>query len=276
MAKKQSAFSDEELQYLRGTHVLIATPCYGEMCSSYYMRSMTGLFAFAAQNKISMGLQTIGNESLITRARNQIVYNFMENEKLTHLMFIDADISFDPIDVFKLVLHKKDVTAAAYPMKGLAWDRVVGAESEEDAKQRSVNYVINMPPKVAESKKVKKTGKIDVKLYNGLLEVYDAGTGFMLISRFTIQALIDNYGEEISYTGDETTRLADGTIEKRELKLHALFDTSIDIETDRYLSEDYTFCRRWQALGGKIWIDPKIVLSHHGSYIYKGYPLIDH
>jgi len=243
------------------------------MCSSNYMRSVVSLFEFAAEQKIPIGLQTIGNESLITRARNQMVFNFMERDYLTHLMFIDADISFNPSDVFKLILHKKDLVAAAYPMKGIAWDRVLGAKTVEQARQNSLDYVINLPPEIAESKEVKEKGTVDVKLYNGLLEVYDAGTGFMLISRFTIQALIDNYGDEVSYTADQKTRLDDGTIERSTNKLHALFDTSIDLKTDRYLSEDYTFCRRWQSLGGKIWIDPTIVLTHHGSYSYQGYPI---
>ena len=38
----------------------------------------------------------------------------------------------------------------------------------------------------------------------------------------------------------------------------ALFDTMIEPETKRYLSEDYTFCRRWQQMGGEIWMDPTI------------------
>ena len=237
------------------------------------MRSMVLLFEMAKEYDIPIALQTIGNESLITRARNQMVFNFMEREFLTHLMFIDADISFDPVDVFRLILHKKDLVAAAYPMKGISWHRVIGAKTAEQAQHDALDYVINLPPEIAESKEVKEKGSIDVKLYNGLLEVYDAGTGFMLISRFTLQALIDNYGDEISYKADQRTVLNDGTIERTENKLHALFDTSIDLKTDRYLSEDYTFCRRWQSLGGKIWIDPTVILTHHGSYSYRGYSI---
>lgn len=236
------------------------------------MLSMVNLFIFAAENNINIGVQTIGNESLITRARNQMVFNFMELDYLTHLMFIDADISFTAVDVFKLVLHKKDLVAAAYPLKGLSWDRVVGAKTEEEARSRSLNYVINMPPEVAASAEVADTGQIKVNLVDGLLEVYDAGTGFMLIKRSTIQTLIETYGDEVSYTADELTSVG-GKIQKRPVKAHALFDTSIDLKTDRYLSEDYTFCRRWQSIGGKIWIDPTVILTHYGSYAYQGHSL---
>ena len=268
-----NSFSKEELDYLRTCSIFIATPCYGEMCSAHYAQSLAYTYAFAEKHGIRVGHQVIGNESLITRARNQMVYDFMESG-YSHLMFVDADISFDKEDLFKLALYKKDVVAAAYPMKGLSWDRVIGSKTEEEARKRSVNYVVNMPPELSESKEVKETGVFKVNLYDGLLEVYDAGTGFMMISRFALQAMIDNYGDELSYTGDEKSVSKSGKVTKKTIKLHALFDTSIDLKTDRYLSEDYTFCRRWQALGGKIWIDPDIVLNHHGSYTYRGYPLM--
>jgi hypothetical protein len=198
LARHKSPFSKEELAYLRSTHTLIATPCYGEMCSSNYMRSVVSLFEFAAEQKIPLGLQTIGNESLITRARNQMVFNFMELEHLTHLMFIDADISFNPVDVFKLITSQERVSCSSLSYEGYCMGQGFGAKTVEEARRNSLDYVINLPPEIAESKEVKEKGSIDVKLYNGLLEVYDAGTGFMLISRFTIQALIDNYGDEVS------------------------------------------------------------------------------
>jgi hypothetical protein len=57
--------------------------------------------------------------------------------------------------------------------------------------------------------------------------------------------------------------------EREMVQMHALFDTTID-EDGRYLSEDYTFCRRWQKMGGTIWLDPEIVLDHFGTIVYMG------
>jgi hypothetical protein len=53
---------------------------------------------------------------------------------------------------------------------------------------------------------------------------------------------------------------------------YALFDTMIDPIDKRYLSEDYTFCRRWQKIGGDIWLDPSISLNHYGSFCFQGNP----
>ena len=55
---------------------------------------------------------------------------------------------------------------------------------------------------------------------------------------------------------------------QKGLPKYALFDTMID--EGRYLSEDYTFCRRWQRMGGKIYVDPNIILDHVGTYTFKG------
>lgn len=271
---KEVVFTKSELEYLRSKQVYIATPAYGEMVSAYYSRSLARVFAIASKYDIPVTYSVIGNESLITRARNEMVGGFLESGA-THLLFIDADISFDPMDVFTLMLHKKDLVAAAYPTKGLAWDRVAKTKSKTaiEAMRSSINYVINLnPEQTAAAKKSK--GTIPITLYDGLLEVYDAGTGFMLISRDALEKMIEAFKDDISYVSDSTTVNDDGVIQQVKVDRYALFDTSIDLETNRYLSEDYTFCRRWQNIGGKVWIDPNIVLNHHGSYTYRGYQLV--
>lgn len=271
---KEVVFSKDELKYLRSKQIYIATPAYGEMVSAYYTRSIARVFAIASKYDIPVTYSVIGNESLITRARNEMTGSFLESDA-THLMFIDADISFDPMDVFTLMLYKKDLIAAAYPTKGLAWDRVAKTKSKTslDAMRSAINYVINFTPEQTATAKNNK-GTIPVTLYGGLLEVYDAGTGFMLISREALETMIAAFKEDISYVSDSSTVNNDGTIERVQVERYALFDTSIDLETNRYLSEDYTFCRRWQNVGGQVWIDPNIILNHHGSYTYRGYPLV--
>lgn len=271
---KEVSFTQDQLDYLRSKKLYIATPAYGEMVSAYYARSIARVFAIASKYDISVTYSLIGNESLITRARNEMTGAFLETD-CTHLLFIDADISFDPMDVFTLMLYKRDLVAAAYPTKGLAWDRVAKTKSKTalEAMRSAINYVINFTPEqTAVAKKNK--GTIPVTLYGGLLEVYDAGTGFMLISRDALDAMIEAFADDIAYMADSSTVNEDGTISKTTAKRYALFDTSIDLETNRYLSEDYTFCRRWQNIGGKVWVDPNIILNHHGSYTYRGYPLV--
>ncbi len=269
---KEVQFSEEDLKYLRSISIYIATPAYGEQVSVYYARSLARVFAIAATHQLPVTYSAIGNESLITRARNSMAAAFLESDS-THLLFIDSDISFDPMDVFTLALHRRDLVAAAYPTKGLAFDRGLNIPDEAELRKAVINYVINFTPE--QTKKAKKNrGKIDVKLYDGLLEVYDAGTGFMMISRQVLEKMIEGYGEDIAYKSDSSTVDNEGRISRKEGLHHAFFDTSIDVNTDRYLSEDYTFCRRWQNIGGQVWIDPTIILNHHGSFAYRGYPLV--
>jgi hypothetical protein len=52
--------------------------------------------------------------------------------------------------------------------------------------------------------------------------------------------------------------------------LFALFDCIIDPDTGAYLSEDYSFCRRWRQIGGEIWIDIASKLTHTGPYEFVG------
>jgi hypothetical protein len=263
----QKELTKEQLDYLRGISIFIGTPAYGGMTSSFYTQSMTQLFHIAGKHGITVGLETIANESLITRARNNVLVDFLDSG-FSHLIFIDADIQFNPMDIFKLVLHKKEVVGGAYPMKGLNWPNVVGATTAEEAAEKSIHYVINFHPQAL--KENTKDGVINVQLIGGLLEVYDTGTGFLCITREAALKLIEAYGEEIKYTGDSHS-LREGVHVKEDKTFYALFDTSIDLETNRYLSEDYTFCRRWQHLGGQIWVDPTIVLNHIGMNVYNGY-----
>lgn len=264
-------FTKDELDYLQSIKFFVATPAYGESVSVYFARSLAQLLSMATAYGIQLSFSTIGNESLVTRARNEMVGEFLASDA-THLMFIDADISFDPADVFRLALPIRDLVAAAYPTKGLAWERAVDLKTPEEVSQATINYVINLDPEL--TKKTKENGVLDVQLHDGLLEVMDAGTGFMLIYRGVFDKLIEEYGEEIMYFTDTTTVNNNGTLEKSYVQRHAFFDTSIEVSTNRYLSEDYTFCRRWQSIGGQVWIDPKVVLNHHGTFTYRGYPLV--
>lgn len=93
---------------------------------------------------------------------------------------------------------------------------------------------------------------------DGFCPAEEAGTGFMLIRRPVIEEMIQRYGM-LAYWTDQHGEPG--------RKAYALFDTSLHME--RYLSEDYTFCRRWRKLGGKIMVDrlgPP--LGHFGSYRY--------
>lgn len=262
MSTKQIKLNLEEV---RKNKFFIATPCYGGQLMEPYFRSTIKLMTFFNQHQLPLAFGTIANESLVTRARNVLVAYFL-NSDYTHLLFIDADIEFNVEDVLKLYAHDRDVVVGAYPKKGVAWQRIKenaikNPDKEENDKEIAAHgsdYAINFKFTNKESK--------TVAVENGLIKLHDAGTGFMMIKREAILKLIKAY-PELKYNNDvaiNNSGLSD--------HFYAIFDTMIDPIDRRYLSEDYTFCRRWQEIGGDIWLDPSISLNHYGHFCFQGNP----
>jgi hypothetical protein len=266
--KEQDKPQDPRFEKLKDVTLIICTPCYGGVVTEAYAQGMFTLAGIASQYGIGVGYATIANESLVTRARNELVHAFLQNTKATHMMFIDADIKFDPKSIVRMLLADQDVVVGAYPLKTLNWESVVDKArysdmAAQDAAKEAAMYVINVHKPDPEM-----VGKqVDVQIKNGLLEVYDAGTGFMLMKRHVLEKMIENYPDTMYYSDKDMTE----DLEKR--KRYALFDTMIDSDK-RYLSEDYTFCRRWQELDGKIYLDVNTTLSHIGTYTFVGNGLV--
>lgn len=268
-------YTPRELSHIKGKRVMIATPCYGGVLSVYYFKSFIDLVKEFNKRGVDYVLSMIANESLITRARNSIAtsfYNYKDDKGgLDYLMFIDADIQFDADAVIRLISHNKDVVVAPYPLKMINFSAIeYKSLSAQELTMNSTEYVVNLK---FDSEEQRERGQIRLK--DGLMEVVDGGTGFMLIKHSVIDKMIKSY-PELSYKNDSHGPNADGTVKRdTESTAYALFDTMIDHKRDgRYLSEDYAFCRRWQEIGGSVWLDPFITLNHFGNYIFQGKPLI--
>lgn len=226
-----------DLNELRKHNVFFATPCYGGVLTDQYFLSMFRMSQAFMQHGINFRITTLRNESLITRARNILTAMFLESE-CTHLMFIDADIEFQAEDVMRALAYDKDIMAAAYPKKALP-----------------IQYAINFKFLNPDTKQI--------RVENGAIEVLDASTGFFLIKRKVIEKMMQAH-PELHYRNDSNID------PKFNKYCYALFDTILDPDDNRYLSEDYTFCRRWQKLGGEIWLDPNTKLNHVGAYTFEG------
>ena len=226
-----------DMNRLRKHNVFFATPCYGGNLTDQYFLSMLKTTQALIHHGINFRVTTLRNESLVSRARNILTAMFLESD-CTHLMFIDADIEFQPDDVIRALAYEKPLLAAAYPKKALP-----------------IQYAVNF--------KFADKDKRQVRTENGLVEVLDASTGFFLIKREVVEKLVQAH-PELHYKNDSNLD------EKYNKHCYALFDTMLDPKDNRYLSEDYTFCRRWQALGGEIWLDTSTKLNHVGSYTFEG------
>src|SRR5712672_4231772 len=105
-------------------HLMVATPCFGGQVSSIYAGSVFHLQR-AARSRPNMDLTVLmrDGDALITRARANLVTQFLDNLAATHLLFVDADIGFTPDQVFRLIESGADVVAGAYPIKRVNWDK---------------------------------------------------------------------------------------------------------------------------------------------------------
>jgi hypothetical protein len=239
------------------TKIFVATPMYGGMCTGMYASAIMQTVGVCGQNNMQMYYSFMMNESLITRARNSMAYDFLESDA-THLMFIDADINFNPNDIPLMVKADKDIICGLYPKKEINWVEV------EAAVKRGI------PP--AELSKY--TGAFVVNLPHGTetasgpasepLEIANGGTGFMLIKRNVFEKLADKVP---SYTNDMYHAV--DTVRKVKI-IKEFFATSIEPESNRLLSEDYHFCKIAREAGFKVYAAPWASFGHTGTYTFSG------
>ena len=253
-----------QIDELRKRKLFLAVPMYGGQCAGMFAKSVADLASICTSHGIEMRSYFLFNESLITRARNYCVDEFMRSD-CTHMMFIDSDIGFDPRDVLAMLALQSDdseydVIAGPYPKKCISWEKIKLAvdkgiaDDDPNILERYVgDYVFN--PKGGGGQI-----RIDVPV-----EVSEVGTGFMMTRRKTFEKFVEAY-PQYHYKPDHVrTEHFDGS---REIMQY--FQAEIDPKSKRYLSEDYWFCQKLIDIGAKIWYCPWMKLQHVGSYIFGG------
>ena len=217
------------IDFLRTTRVHICMPCYGGMLTESTFMSYIKWSNTCRQLGIDWTMETMTNESLISRARNTLTAKFLHNKDSTHLMFIDADIGWEPWHLLVMLNRDVDVIGGLYPMKSLPVKWCVngfdGAEEGAD----------------------------------GLQEVSKTGTGFMLIKRHVFEKL-NAHPATKPFINDI------GLPAELNPHMKTYFDTAV--RENRYYSEDWTFCENWRDLGGKVWVDKRVLLRHTGTYVF--------
>ena len=233
--------------------VFVATPMYGGACFAPYVTGMLDTLETLANNNYTLMFSAIANESLITRARNELVRQFLTTDA-EYLLFIDADIKFLGGDVLKLLQADKDIICGLYPKKVVDWERVDIAAKQglTNLKDYASSYVVNPLVK-----------NLDEVIESPVIEIKHGGTGFMLIKRHVFDVLAPHVKEYVV----STILKRDGAVVP---KTKEFFATHIEAETDYFMSEDYYFCTLWKKHGGKVYADLSINLSHMGTYEYSG------
>jgi hypothetical protein len=254
-----------KVEELKKNKLFVATPMYGGMAHGLYIKASLDLQNVMSKYGIETKFSFLFNESLITRARNYLVDEFLRSG-FTHLLFIDSDIHYQPQDIVALMALDKDVIGGPYPKKSINWGNVAqAARNNPDLDPKELEglvgeYVFNV---------VKGTQQFQV---TEPLEVLEIGTGHMMVKRQVFEKMQDSF-PNIKYKPDHVGQANfDGS-----RYIHAYFDTVIDTKdsitgggTERYLSEDYMFCQMWRKIGGQIFLCPWMKTQHIGTYAFTG------
>ncbi len=237
-----------------GVNLVIATPCFGGQISVLYATSVFHLQRFVrAYTRFNFKVMFKNGDALITRARASLISQFLDDPTATHLLFIDADIGFEPDQVVRLIACGAEMCAAIYPIKRIDWDKVRNTfeTGRPNPAAAALKYVFEVddPNAVTEAA--------------GFVRVRYAGTGFLMIRRQALERMCGHY-PQLKYQRDHSIDAATASDNR-----FALFECMI-AEDGTYLSEDFAFCKRWTDMGGEIWADRNSKLSHVGPMTFYG------
>jgi len=215
---------------IQDLNIFIATPCYnGQVYASYTESLINTIHMFYAMN-IKFNVHFIKNQ-IVTRARNMLSHIFLQEEnKYTHMMFIDADVVWEPKHILWLLEHNKECVIGIYPNK--RYDASYNLCSSSQA-------------------------KTPIEIKNNLFEVKYAATGFMLLNKNALERIKDKI--DFFY-------LPSGNSDKKQLKIYNFFDCNV-VNHD-YLTEDYNFSNLFNESKGTIYADSRIRLKHCGTHEY--------
>lgn len=236
-------------------HLVVATPCFGGQVSSIYANSIFRLQrAIRSISNMEFKVLLRDGDALITRARANLVTQFLDDPTATHFLFVDADIGFEPEQVFRLIESGADVVAGVYPIKRVNWNKAMRMmqTGRPEIPSAALDYVFEVddPDHVA--------------VVNGFTRVRYAGTGFLMIRRHAFEKMCVAY-RSLQFFREHSQDALAGSPNR-----FALFECMIDPGSGTYLSEDFAFCKRWTDIGGEIWADLESRLDHVGPAVFRG------
>lgn len=238
-----------------GLSVFIATPAYGGNVTVDYMTAVVNMVT--QLKEVAWQLQLVAGESIITVGRNNAVMEFLKSD-CSHLLFIDADVSFGVDTIRGMLRRDEDVILAPYPAKSINEQKMQEAAYRHGGPARlrdGLHYVLHAD-----------AARIQAALDEGSRFVdVDAGpTGCMLIKRGVFDRMIEAYPEL-------RCRLS-GTHAGRAMQYdtwYRFFDTMVS-DSGEFLGEDIAFCSRWRAIGGRIFADLGATMGHVGRHAFVG------
>lgn len=274
-SSQPSSYQERVTEYLSNNKVSLSilTPHYGGMCYVNYMNSLIATIKRMNELGVELNILFCNNDSLVSRARNNLIAKAMSNPNTTHMLFIDNDITWDPDSILKLLIADKPVVGGIYPLKKYNWDKLISKNPENpnvvqewiDRKNNSMFKDAIPDIDMVHHRMLSYNVNLNtnsLKIENNLTTVKHIATGFMMIKRKVIERMQQAY-PSTKYVDDIGFLLPN-----ENEQAYALFDCGV--EDGHYYSEDWLFCHRWANMGGMVHIDVTINLNHTGPVDYVG------
>ena len=222
--------------------VMVATPCFGGKLSSVFVQSFFRALEPLREAGYSLDLQTRSAESLIPRVRNALLAHFIGRREFSDLLWIDADVGFEPELLIELLDDGGPMAAAAVPLKGQPLRFSFNRHDGDDLPRETY-----------------------IDPGQRWLEVSAAATGLMLMRRAAVEELAEAYGH-LAYENDIPGYGDPASVGN----FYDLFGPMIHPVSRRYLSEDYALCYRWAAIHGHLDLLIAHRVQHAGQVVFTG------
>ena len=273
----QQTFEQVIQEFLKRNKIklYILTPCFASLCYVNYVHCLMATVELFRKLDIPLKIEFCKNDSLVSRARNNLIARAMTDPEATHFLFIDNDISWDPVDILKLLIAEKDLVGGIYPLKNYDWEKLV-KDPQNPYNSNVIQTLLKKKNDSQLSNLLSDSAMIQhnllryninyvnqyLEINNNLAKVKHLATGFMMIRRSLLAHMMKafpstKYRDDVNFLKPEENAMA-----------YALFDCGV--EDGHYYSEDWLFCHRWTKMGGDVFVDVSINLTHTGIEDYRG------
>ena len=227
---------------------MLGTPTLFQVPTVEYLMSLIRTMNLLMQQGHYLDTCFVGGDAFVSKARNGIVQSFIESWATPYpadvLLFIDDDQSWEPEAVLRIIQDPHEIIGVAIPKK----------MDMQNGIQTFNNVLLDTDAQ----------GSCFVE--NGLLRISQIGSGFLAIKRSAIEKMMKAY----------PARYSPGDGGQHQLH-YAFFDAKIiwdeknpDGVVGQFWGEDLVFCKKWVALGEKMWLDPNVTVSHVGRKAWSG------
>lgn len=237
------------------TKIAIATPAFGEIFYTPYVQSLFRLMRAFEARKWQSTFASIAYAD-IAESRNFLLTRWYDKSDATHLLFIDADMGFPAALVLDMMDFGKPVTGVVYPKRQIDLGRIAelsaGGTPPARAIARGHNYILR-----------KRRGLRVVTPRKGFIQVDGCGAGVLLIARSTIDTML----KAMPQISDATAKTNSPLAADLDRLIRAFQPVRVG---DALLSEDFSFCHRWNQCGGEVWVSTAHTVEHIGLHRFSG------